>query len=311
MNQNHWSQQNERGHRFFLHCTTLMVRYLPLPLMRAATAVVCAYYYALSLQQRRNIRRYQQRLQNTYPQAKLPEHLAVYRQFAAFGEAIADRFAVWQRKIRYADLIVDDPDNVYGEMDYPADPRGQLLICSHLGNTEVCRALLGNGHHGAFKLNVLVHSRHAEQFNQALKEAGADDLSIIQVSDLDAATMLDLAARIERGEWLALAADRTPVRGEKTVPVQFLGHSAEFPQGAWLLAALLKAKTNTVFVVKHNGRYTLKLRKFQDIPNPPRGGRQQAVAQSAQLFADRLAEEAAAAPLQWFNFYDFWNDNHA
>ena len=33
-----------------------------------------------------------------------------------------------------------------------------------------------------------------------------------------------------------------------------------------------------------------------------------AVAAAAQAYADRLAEECAAAPLQWFNFYDFWND---
>ena len=36
--------------------------------------------------------------------------------------------------------------------------------------------------------------------------------------------------------------------------------------------------------------------------------RQAAVAAAAQAYADRLTEECAAAPLQWFNFYDFWND---
>lgn len=311
MSEAHWSLQNERGHAFFLRCTIWMVRYLPLPLMRAATFLICAYYYAASPRQREHVRRYQTRLKTAYPNAPLPRRWPVYRQFAAFGEALADRFAVWQRQIRYADLIVDDPDNVYAEMDYPQEPRGQLLICSHLGNTEICRALVDSGQHRDFKLNVLVHSRHAEQFNRALKEAGADDLSVIQVSELDAALMLDLAARIERGEWIALAADRTPVRGEKTVTVNFLGHPAPFPQGAWLLAALLKAKTNTVFAVKRQGRYILKLRKFADIPKPARGRRQEAVQASAQRFADRLAEEAAAAPLQWYNFYDFWNDRHA
>jgi predicted LPLAT superfamily acyltransferase len=38
-----------------------------------------------------------------------------------------------------------------------------------------------------------------------------------------------------------------------------------------------------------------------------RGQRNSVVAQLAQRYADRLAVECASAPLQWFNFYPFWN----
>lgn len=305
-NKTHWASQNERGYRFFLFCTMLIVRYFPLPIIRLCCAVVCAYYYLISPTQRRHIKAYHKYLINTFPQSKIPKLAAVYRQFMTFGEAITDRFAVWQNKIVYEDLVIDDPDNVYQVIDTP-NQKGQLLICSHLGNIEICRALLHRGHHGDFKLNVLVHNQHAKKFNQALKKSGAKDLNMIQVSELDMSTMLELANRLERGEWIAIAADRIPVRGEKTIAINFLGHTALFPQGPWLLALLLKAKINTIFAIKQQGKYVLKLRQFQENTEIAHHQRQQTIRENAQRFADKLAEQAAQTPLQWFNFYDFWN----
>lgn len=299
----HWAQQNERGNAAVLWLTAWMVRHLPVWVVRGCCALVCGYFYATSAAQRRHIREYQQRLKATFPDCRLPENGAVYRQFAAFGEAITDRFAVWQHKIRYADLVVDDADNLYADIRQ-RDGRGQILICSHLGNVEICRALVS--HHIGFKMNVLVHSQHAQAFNRALKKAGASDINLIQVNDLDAGKMLELAQRLEAGEWLAIAADRVPVRGDKTVAVSFLGQKAAFPQGVWLLAHLLQAKTNTVFVLKQQGRYHLILRRFAQSPQWKRQTREAEIAQWAQRYADELAQRAAQVPLQWFHFYDFW-----
>ena len=207
-----------------------------------------------------------------FPHIVLPKH-SVFKQFVAFGEAVCDRFAVWQRKIRYEDLVIEDPDDIYSQVK--RNERGQIFACSHLGNTEVCRALVS--HHKDFRLNVLVHSKHAQAFNEALQKAGADHIRLIQVTDLDTTLMMELNSRIEDGEWIAIAADRVPVRGEKTADINFLGHTAPMPQGAWLLASLLKTQVNTLFCVKQNGRYHLKLRRFTDTSSWKRGNREAAV----------------------------------
>ncbi len=300
---NHWAAQPERGNRLFLALTTLMVRHLPAWLLNPSIALIVCYFYATAPRVRRHIRRYQARLHAAFPAVQLPR-MASFRQFTAFGAAICDRFAVWQRKIRYEDLIIEDPDNVYALVKQRG--RGQIFACSHIGNTEVCRALVS--HNEGFKLNVLVHNQHAQAFNEALHKAGAARIQLIQVNDLDANLMLELSQRIENGEWLAIAADRVPVRGEKTVAVQFLGHEAQLPQGAWLLAALLKTQIHTLFCIKQNGRYHLKLRRFADTAGWTRANRAAQVAAVAQQFADMMAQECAANPLQWFNFYDFWGD---
>ena len=299
----HWAAQPERGNRLFLALTTLMVRYLPAGLLKPCMGLVVLYFYATAPQPRRHIARYQTLLQQTFPDVVLPKRGAVFQQFLAFGGAICDRFAVWQHKICYEDLVLDDPDDVYALIKNRS-LRGQIFVCSHVGNIEVCRALVS--HHQGFKLNVLVHSRHAQAFNEALEKAGADRIQLIQVMDLDAALMMELHQRIDAGEWLAIAADRVPVRGEKTVVVSFLGEKANMPQGAWLLAGLLKTRVHTLFCVKQQGRYHLKLRRFLDRTDWKRNEREAAVAAAAQQFADVLAQECAQNPLQWFNFYDFW-----
>lgn len=306
-NEAHWAAQNERGNKLLLLLTTLMVRYLPGFVMSACIRLVVLYFYITSPRQRRNISRYQTRLKAVFPDAHLPASMPVFRQFVAFGEAVCDRFAVWQKKITYPDLLRTDPDELTSLM---ADRslRGQVFVCSHLGNVEVCRALVSR--YQGFRLNVLVHSRHAQAFNEALSKAGADSIQLIQVTDLDASVMMDLHRRLDAGEWLAVAADRIPVRGEKTVSVDFLGKKADMPQGAWLLAWLLKAEVNTLLCVKENGRYHVKLKRFLNTADWNRSKRSEAVAAAAQGFADLLAQECRKNPLQWFNFYDFWKDEN-
>ena len=305
-NHQHWANQQERGTRFFLSLTRGIVRYCPLWLIRFVTFWVVCYFYLTSRQSRQYITEYQQNLTACFPEVRL-KNAPVFQQFLAFGEAITDRFAVWQHQIHYRDLVIDDAENLYADMD--SGGRGQILLCSHFGNIEICRALLNNGHHPHFKLNALVHSKHAELFNQALVEAGADALPLIQVADLDAQTMLMLSERIERGEWIAIAADRVPIRGDKTHPVNFLGKQADFPEGAWLLASLLKTPINTVFSLKEQGRYRLKLRHF----SPPITGRgtvrTEKIHRAMQDYANVLAKECAENPYLWFNFYDFWQSH--
>ena len=306
MSSQHWAEQNERGSKLSLNLTRLIVQYCPLWVIKLVTFFVVSYFFLTSQKARRNIRRYQQRLQQTFPQVNLPRY-PVFCHFLAFGEAITDRFAVWQKKIRYADLIDDDTDNVYQAIR--SGGRGQILVCSHFGNIEICRALVDNPNHSNFKLNILVHNRHAQAFNKSLEKAGASSLPLIQVEDLDAAKMLELHERLERGEWIAIAADRVPVRGDKTQKVDFLGAQASFPKGVWLMARLLKAPINTIFCLKKWGDYHLKLRHFS---GPIEGhGKQRAdsIEQAMQRYADLLAQECAENPLYWFNFYDFWEDD--
>jgi predicted LPLAT superfamily acyltransferase len=300
----HWASRAERGVPLLMRLTAWAARTFGRRTMRPLIGVIVFYFYCFGRSARRSIAAYQQRLRAYGAAAALPARRPVYGQFLAFADAILDKLDAWQGRITRQDIDVRDPHGLHAQMN---GARGQILVGSHLGNLEVCRALIERS--GELRLNVLVHTRHAAAVNRLLEQAGASNLRLFQVGDLDAAAMLQLHERIEHGEWLAIAGDRVPVRGERTVDVAFLGAPARLPQGPWLLAGLLRCPVNLLFCTKIEGRYRVTLERLADSVTWTRGRRDDEVRHWAQRYADRLAEECREAPQQWFNFYPFWNDH--
>jgi len=298
----HWADHQERGSFWLMKLTAALVRLLGRRVLSPLIHLIVAYFFLFGRRARRSAWQYQQRLRQwNAGQTPAPGSWQVFRQFMAFAEALLDKLDVWNGKLRIEDIEIHDPAGLRQQL---RGARGQMLVGAHLGNLEVCRALAEIGEQ--VTMNVLVHTRHAERFNRLLGEAGATNLRLIQVSELDPAVMLQLSERLERGEWLAIAGDRVPLHGGRTVEVDFLGHRAAFPQGPWLLAGMLECPLNLLFCLKHDGRYHVILEPFAERLQWRRGQRDEVIAQWAARYADRLGHYCTRAPLQWFNFYPFW-----
>lgn len=300
----HWADRPERGSPWLMRLTAWAARRLGRRIVAPVIWLVVLYFYLSGRQARRSIARYQQRLAARHPEAVLPRKAAVYRQYLAFANALLDKLDVWQGKIGLADIELQDPDGLHAQMQGGS---GQILVGAHLGNIEVCRALAERGR--TLTLNVLVHDKHAPAFNALLGEAGSLRMRMIQVSELDAGRMMALAQALARGEWIAIAGDRVPLSGGRTVEVDFLGARAPLPQGPWLLAGLLGCPVNLLDCLLENGRYHVTLTRLADKIEWTRATRQREIARWAQAYADHLARSCARAPLQWFNFYPFWSDD--
>lgn len=298
----HWAKHEERGSFWLMKLTALLVRLLGRRMLSPVIHVIVLYFFLFGRRARRSAWHYQQRLsQWSGARVPAPNHWRVFTQFMAFAEALLDKLDVWNGKLGIEDIEIVDPGQLRQQL---RGERGQMLVGAHLGNLEVCRALAELGEQ--VTMNVLVHTRHAERFNRLLGEAGASNLRLIQVSELDPAIMLQLSQRLERGEWLAIAGDRVPLHGARTVEVDFLGHPAAFPQGPWLLAGLLGCPLNLLFCLKHQGRYQVTLEPFAERVQWRRSQRDQVIAEWASRYAERLGHYCLQAPRQWFNFYPFW-----
>ena len=301
----HWADQRERGSFALMKLTVGVVRLLGRRAMTPLLYLIVLYFYLFGRNARDSAWSYQRNLANWSGRAELaPSRGSVYRQFMAFADSLLDKVDVWGGRIRFDQLEVDDPHGIR-PMIWNGGQRGQMLVGAHLGNLEVCRAMAEIG--GKVKMNILVHTRHAERFNRLLEESGANNLRLFQVSELDPAAMLELSRRLDAGEWLAIAGDRVPLHGARTATVDFLGQPAAFPQGPWLLAGLLECPVNLLFCLKHGPRYRIHLQPFAERITWRRRERDAIVAHWVQRYADELAARCLQAPLQWFNFYPFWN----
>jgi predicted LPLAT superfamily acyltransferase len=304
MSNQHWAKQRERGSYILMKLTVMLSRLLGRRLISPLLHLIVAYFYLFGGTARRSIYEYQQNLAQWSARPKLkPTQWSVFRQFMAFADTLLDKLDVWGGKIGLERLELIDPDKVCSKLY--EEGRGQILVAAHLGNLEVCRALAEIGED--VTMNVLVHTKHAEHFNRLLGESGASHMRLIQVSELDAATMMQLSERLDRGEWLAIAGDRVPLRGSRKVYVDFLGKQAAFPQGPWLLAGLLQCPVNLIHCLKFDGSYKVTIEPFAERLEWKRKERDQVIQHWAQRYADSLAQRCLSAPLQWFNFYPFWN----
>ncbi|MDD1013996.1 glycosyl transferase [Pseudomonas rubra] len=298
----HWAQRQERGSFWLMKLTALGIKLLGRRLLSPVLYGIVLYFFVCGRRARLSIWQYQQNLADWSGQASLrPSLRRVFGQFMAFADALLDKLDVWNGKLRLEQIDIIDPGQLHTQL---RAERGQMLVGAHLGNLEVCRALAELGEQ--VTMNVLVHTKHAERFNRLLGESGATNLRLIQVSELDPAIMLQLSQRLERGEWLAIAGDRVPLQGARTVEVDFLGHRAAFPQGPWLLAGLLKCRLNLFFCLKQQGRYQVILEPFAQAIEWRRGQRDRVIADWAGRYAERLGHYCLQAPQQWFNFYPFW-----
>lgn len=300
----HWAGQRERGSFLLMKFTATAARLLGRRALTPLLYAIVLYFYLFGRRARRSIWHYQRNLAAWSRRAELrPSHGSVFRQFMAFADALLDKLDVWNGRLGLEQVTLVDPEGLRQQLHVGG--RGQLLVTAHLGNLEVCRALAELGE--KVQMNVLVHTKHAAQFNRLLGEAGASHLRLIQVSELDPAVMLQLSERLERGEWLAIAGDRVPLHGGRNVTVDFLGHPAAFPQGPWLLAGLLQCPVNLMHCLKIDGRYQVILESFADAVQWTRRDRDAVIRGWVQRYAERLGERCLNAPQQWFNFYPFWN----
>jgi predicted LPLAT superfamily acyltransferase len=303
MRSGHWAKRNERGSYLLMSFTAWLARNLGRRVLSPLLHVIVLYFYVVGRSARHSVHDYQQRLASWSGRAELqPTRRSVFNQFMAFADTLLDKLDVWSGRLGLEQVSLIDAGDIRGKLH--REQRGQMLVGAHLGNLEVCRALAELGE--KVQMNVLVHTKHAEQFNRLLNQAGATHLRLIQVSELDAGIMLQLSQRLERGEWLAIAGDRVPLHGGRRARVNFLGAPADLPQGPWLLAGLLQCPINLLFCLKLDGRYQVTLEPFAERIEWRRSERDQVIERHAQAYAERLAHYCLKAPQQWFNFFPFW-----
>jgi predicted LPLAT superfamily acyltransferase len=296
----HWASINEisfvAGMRLLFWICRVFGRWP----FRVVLYPVLAWYVATKPLPRRASRDYLERVARLTSKP-LP---GVLHHFAAFGESILDKMLLWGGLFK-----LDTVDLHGGDLltEAAAAGRGGLLICAHLGNLELCRVL--SRQRNDIKLTVLVHTKHAQAFNDMLGRLNPDSqLNLMQVTEMSPATAMQLSERVARGEFVVIAGDRIPVSPQPRVAVaEFMGAPAAFPVGPYVLANILQCPVFLLFSIRRGQRSEVYFEHFSDAVRIPRQERAATLQALAGTYAQRLEHYTLRAPLQWFNFFDFWH----
>ncbi|WP_374650984.1 glycosyltransferase [Dongia sp.] len=300
----HWAKIAERGVYWGLEGWALAARLLGRRGCLAIMAPVVLYFYLTGWEQRRASHDFLRRAAaHGAPLSANRLWLSGFIHFMSFAGRAVDTFLGWTGGI--SDNAVQ-PGMIVDLAEAERSAAGALFIVAHLGNVDLARALLDE--RSRQRLLVLVHTRHAEKYNRLLRkyrpEAG---VNIWQVTELGPAAAMELQARVEQGAWIVIAGDRVPVKSERVTRLPFLGQDAPFSQGPYVLGALLGCPVYTLFCTRRGDRHVLDVEKIADRIDLPRQDREAALSRHVGEFAARLEAYAVANPLQWYNFFDFWN----
>jgi predicted LPLAT superfamily acyltransferase len=298
----HWAGLAERGLYWGLQISAWAYRLLGRRGCMALLAPVVLYFYLTAGERRRASLDFLARAFAASGRSP-PGWWDGYRHFMSFARRALDSFIAWMGRMP-ADVVM--PVEVSALDEAIAQTRGAVFIVSHHGNVDISRALLDADTRR--RVVVLMHTRHAENYNRILREFNPEAaVNTFQVTEMGPDTAIALEQRVENGDWLFIAGDRTPVGGgRRTSVAPFLGAAAEFSQGPYLLAALLDCPVYLFFCRREGERYGLRVERLAERIVLPRGRRGEALATYAATYAARLEKHVLEDPFQWYNFYDFW-----
>ncbi|EPB2169080.1 glycosyltransferase [Klebsiella aerogenes] len=306
----HWARQQEVKGLWGMRLMLLVWRLLGRKAFSLLLYPVVGVYWLTAATARRASQQWITRVREQLAarQMPIPPTLTSYRHFQRFGEAMLDKIASWRGELQFGRDVVftagaEETLNI-------SDPRGKLLLVSHLGDVEACRALAQL--QGGKTINALVFSENAQRFKQIMTEmAPQAGLNLMPVNDIGPDTAILLQEKLDRGEWIAIVGDRiavNPQRGGewRVCWSRFMGQVAPFPLGPFILAAILRCPVNLLFALRQQGKLRIYCEPFADPLLLPRADRQQALQHIIDRYAERLEHYALQSPLDWFNFFDFW-----
>jgi predicted LPLAT superfamily acyltransferase len=307
-----WEQISEAGSPWSL----AVMRWILQHLGRRAGIVVAAlssgFFVLRRGEARRASRRYLRRIAATREGraalgAREPGLLAVWRHFHEFALVVYDRMLAWSGALGAMDFDHDGSDRVF---TLARKGEGALLLGAHLGSLDMM-GFIARRHD--LKVNVVAFHRNAERINAFFESLGAKNVRMIALDPRSVAAAFEVRACIERGELVALMADRAvPGPAARSAAVRFLGRDAHFPLGPFLLAGVLGCPVYLAYCLRSgDARYTTVLRALAPAKRVPRREREAWARELLERYVARIEETCRLHPYQWFNFFDFWREEAA
>tara|TARA_R110000751_G_scaffold307898_1_gene434137 strand:- start:31191 stop:32171 length:981 start_codon:yes stop_codon:yes gene_type:complete len=309
--QAHWSSIKERGSLLGIRFLVAIYKVFGKGFFRVCFFPVMLYFYLTGGQARQGVLKYWRNIEKARqepPSNSLKLQYQGFKVFLTFGWAIVDKFDAWLGKIHLADLDIVNPQS-YAKL---TEGGGCVILSTHLGNMEICRAIFGAGENKK-KLNVITYNEHAPSFNNFLKRINPEAaINFIHIDNFGPDDTIKLKQKIEDGEAVVIFADRTSVTNPNSVHfVPFLTEPAPIAIGPFALATIMDCPVYFMTCLKNSdsNRYQVHIEDFAEPVKVRRKERQAYFQQLMRKYADRLSYYCLLAPHQWGNFFDFWRGN--
>lgn len=284
------SKGNKLGYRIFID----VLRYGGVRPAYFLLAFVAGYYCLFSFRSSQSIFQYFHR---KLGYGRFRALISVYRNYYVFGQTLIDKIVVMAGIPNRFSFHFDGEEFLHQVVE---GGRGGILLSAHLGNWEVAGHLFTRLQ---TRINIVMFDGEHQRIKDYLAGiTGGRHVNVIVLKD-DLSHIYAIHDALSKKELVCMHADRF-MEGNKTAEMSFLGETARFPIGPFLLASTFRVPVSLVFAFKETAtHYHLYATEPKVYPGAKQGG----LEQSMQDFVDTMEEKVKRYPLQWFNYYDFWS----
>jgi hypothetical protein len=292
-----WLRHRERGNLFWLKIMSALSLKLGRRLSRLVLFGIALYFVLFGGKARRASRAYLAR-----SLGRPARWRDLYRHVLGFASTIHDRVYLLNNRFDCFDIALDGADALLHEI---RPDRGALLFGAHLGSFAMLRAIAH--HRPELSVCMAMYPENAQKINRALASINPHaQQDIIPLGSLDA--MLAVHRRLETGALVGILADRA-VGPDQYMSLPFLGSQARFPTGPFRMAVMLGSPVYFMTGLYQGGnRYQVYFERLTEGEAVAAAERENAMQTLLARYVATLERHCRAAPFNWFNFYDFWDE---
>lgn len=294
--QKDWQSRPEAGSTRALRLLLWIAQRVNRRVLHAVLYPITTYFYLVRKPERCASRNF---LNRVLP--KPATRLDVWRHFLSFAKVTADRFY----------FLVDGGSNIpitfIGEdaLKTAMDRGGAgIFLAAHFGSFESARVV--GPQFSNINLRIVLEKSVSGRILEILKEVNPEMIDNIIDSDQGSIALgLSIANALRDGDWVGFLADRHRPN-DRVMSHNFLGDTAQFPIGPYIIANTVNAPVIGVFCRVTAQGYEVHCEVLSEAVKLDRKHRQSQLQALSASYVERLEHHVRAAPFGWFNFFDFW-----
>ena len=285
------------GHKIFV----FILNHLGLKLAYIVLRFVALYYFLFARKSNKNIYFF---FHDVLKYKRTTAYLKIYKNYYIFGQTILDKVALLAGVKTKFTIDHEGGKNLD---KIAAMGKGGILVSAHIGNWEIAGQLL-NRLETTF--NILMYENERANLKEYLEKVEKKkNVKIIAIKDGEMGHLIELHNAFSNNELVVMHGDRFREKAI-TTEAKFLGKTAIFPAGPFIMAAKFGVPISVVFAVKETNTHyhffatdpiEVKRTRTEEQTNV-------AVKELLDKYIAEFEKMVYRYPEQWFNYYAFWKE---